>query len=42
MKTKAQPPQDVVIKYAVVWQKEGGQWKLLQDIWNMNKPMPMH
>jgi uncharacterized protein (TIGR02246 family) len=41
MKTKAQPPQDVVIKYAVVWQKEGGQWKLLQDIWNMNKPMPM-
>ena len=42
MKTKAQPPQDVVIKYAVVWQKEGGQWKLLQDIWNMNNPMPMH
>jgi uncharacterized protein (TIGR02246 family) len=42
MKTKDQPPQDVVIKYAVVWQKEGGQWKLLQDIWNMNKPMPMH
>jgi uncharacterized protein (TIGR02246 family) len=37
MKTKAQPPQDVVIKYAVVWQKEGGQWKLLQDIWNENK-----
>lgn len=42
LKTKAQPPQDVVIKYAVVWQKEGGQWKLLQDIWNMNNPMPMH
>lgn len=42
LKTKAQPPQDVVIKYAVVWQKEGGQWKLLQDIWNMNTPMPMH
>jgi len=42
MKTKDQPPQDVVVKYAVVWQKEGGQWKLLQDIWNMNKPMPMH
>ena len=42
MKTKDQPPQDVVIKYAVVWQKEGGQWKLLQDIWNMNTPMPMH
>ena len=42
LKTKAQPPQDVVIKYAVVWQKEGGPWKLLQDIWNMDKPMPMH
>jgi len=37
LKTKAQPPQEVVIKYAVVWQKEGGKWKLLQDIWNMNK-----
>ena len=35
--TKAQPPQQVVIKYAVVWQKEGGRWKLLQDIWNTNK-----
>ena len=42
LKTKAQPPQDIVIKYAVVWQKEGGQWKLLQDIWNMNEPLPMH
>lgn len=39
---KAQPSQDVVVKYAVVWLKEGGQWKLLQDIWNMNEPMPMH
>ena len=36
-KTKAQPPQDGALKYAVVWQKEGGQWKLLQDIWNMDK-----
>lgn len=36
-KTKAQPPQDGAVKYAVVWQKEGGQWKLLQDIWNMDK-----
>jgi uncharacterized protein (TIGR02246 family) len=36
-KTKSQPPQDGTIKYAVVWQKEGGQWKLLQDIWNMDK-----
>jgi uncharacterized protein (TIGR02246 family) len=36
-KTKGQPPQDGAIKYAVVWQKEGGRWKLLQDIWNMDK-----
>lgn len=36
-KTKTQPPQDGALKYAVVWQKEGGRWKLLQDIWNMNK-----
>jgi uncharacterized protein (TIGR02246 family) len=36
-KTKAQPPQDGALKYAVVWQKEGGKWKLLQDIWNMDK-----
>ena len=36
-KTKSQPPQDGAIKYAVVWQKEGGQWKLLQDIWNTDK-----
>jgi uncharacterized protein (TIGR02246 family) len=36
-KTKGQPPQEGALKYAVVWQKEGGQWKLLQDIWNMDK-----
>lgn len=36
-KTKSQPPQDGALKYAVVWQREGGRWKLLQDIWNMDK-----
>jgi uncharacterized protein (TIGR02246 family) len=36
-KTKAQPPQDDALKYAVVWRKEGGQWKLMQDIWNSDK-----
>ena len=36
-KTKAQPPQDGTIKYAVVWEKTGRGWKLLQDIWNANK-----
>lgn len=36
-KTKGATPQDGALKYAVVWQKEGGQWKLLQDIWNTDK-----
>jgi uncharacterized protein (TIGR02246 family) len=36
-KTKGQPPQPGALKYAVVWQKEGGRWKLLQDIWNTDK-----
>jgi uncharacterized protein (TIGR02246 family) len=37
LKTKAQPPQEVVGKYAVVWRKIGGEWKLATDIWNTNK-----
>ena len=36
-KTKGQTPQGGSLKYAVVWQKEGGRWKLLQDIWNSDK-----
>ena len=36
-KTKAQPPQEGVLKYAVVWEKTGRGWKLQTDIWNMNK-----
>src|SRR5215831_15757747 len=36
-RTTGANPQDVALKYAVVWQREGGQWKLLQDIWNMDK-----
>ena len=36
-KTKATPPQPGMIKYAVVWEKTGRNWKLLQDIWNMDK-----
>lgn len=35
--TKKAPLKEVSIKYAVVWQKEGGKWKLLQDIWNTDK-----
>ena len=37
LKTKSQPPQEVLGKYAVVWRKIGGQWKLATDIWNTNK-----
>ena len=36
-KTKGATPQDGALKYAVVWQKVNGQWKLLQDIWNSDK-----
>ena len=36
-RTKGQQPQDGALKYAVVWEKVGGQWELLQDIWNTNK-----
>jgi uncharacterized protein (TIGR02246 family) len=36
-RTQGQQPQDGALKYAVVWEKVGGQWELLQDIWNTNK-----
>jgi uncharacterized protein (TIGR02246 family) len=35
--TKAQPPQQVVGKYVVIWRKIGPHWLLVTDIWNMNK-----
>ena len=35
--TKKPPLKEGQVKYAVVWQKEGGKWKLLQDIWNTDK-----
>jgi len=37
LKTKSQPPQEVVGKYAVVWRKVGRDWKLATDIWNTDK-----
>ena len=37
LKTKTQPPQEVVGKYVVVWRKVGGDWKLATDIGNTNK-----
>jgi uncharacterized protein (TIGR02246 family) len=37
LKTKSQPPQEVVAKYVVVWRKIGRDWKLATDIWNTDK-----
>ena len=37
LKTKSQPPQEIIGKYAVVWRKVGSDWKLATDIWNTNK-----
>jgi uncharacterized protein (TIGR02246 family) len=37
LKTKTQPPQEIIGKYVVVWRKIGRDWKLSTDIWNMNK-----
>jgi uncharacterized protein (TIGR02246 family) len=37
LKTKGQQQQEVVGKYVVVWQMDGGDWKLATDIWNTNK-----
>ena len=37
LKTKSQPPREVVGKYVVVWRKIGRDWKLATDIWNTDK-----
>ena len=37
LKTKSQPPQEVVGKYVVVWRKVGRDWRLATDIWNTDK-----
>jgi len=37
LKSKSQPPQEIVGKYAVLWRKVGGKWRLATDIWNSNK-----
>jgi uncharacterized protein (TIGR02246 family) len=36
-KTKGATPQDGALKYAVAWVKTDSGWKLIQDIWNMDK-----
>jgi uncharacterized protein (TIGR02246 family) len=37
LETKAQPPQQLIGKYAVLWREIGGRWLLATDIWNWNK-----
>jgi uncharacterized protein (TIGR02246 family) len=37
LETKAQPPQRIAGKYAVVWRKIRGHWLLATDIWNTDK-----
>jgi uncharacterized protein (TIGR02246 family) len=36
-KTKANPPQDAVGKYVVVWKRNGTSWKIAVDIFNFDK-----
>lgn len=36
-KNKVHPPENGALKYAVVWQKTAGGWKLFQDMWNLDK-----
>jgi uncharacterized protein (TIGR02246 family) len=37
LKTKGSTPQEVTVKYVVVWEKAGNDWKLAADIWNDGK-----
>ena len=37
LKTKSQPPQEIVGKYVVLWRKVGRDWALATDIWNTDK-----
>jgi uncharacterized protein (TIGR02246 family) len=37
LKTKGSTPQEVTVKYVVVWEKVGIDWKLAADIWNDGK-----
>jgi uncharacterized protein (TIGR02246 family) len=37
LKTKGDSPQEITGKYIVIWRKVGDDWKMAEDIWNMNK-----
>jgi ketosteroid isomerase-like protein len=36
LKTKSQPPQEMVGKYLVIWEKVDTDWKIAADMWNTN------
>lgn len=36
LKTKSQPPQEMVGKYLVIWEKVDADWKIAADMWNTN------
>jgi uncharacterized protein (TIGR02246 family) len=36
-KTDGGQPQDIAIKYVVIWEKVGDEWKIATDIWNTNQ-----
>lgn len=36
-KTKGDNSQDIAGKFTVLWVREGGNWKINTDIWNMSK-----
>jgi uncharacterized protein (TIGR02246 family) len=37
LKTKGSTPQEVTVKYVVVWEKVVNDWRLAADIWNDGK-----
>jgi uncharacterized protein (TIGR02246 family) len=36
LKTRTQPPQEIVGKYLVIWEKVDADWKIAADMWNTN------
>ena len=35
-KQRVQPPQEMVGKYLVIWEKVDADWKIAADMWNTN------
>jgi hypothetical protein len=36
LKTRSQPPQEMVGKYLVIWEKVDADWQIAADMWNTN------